>query len=51
MIELLVMEKKMELENALKSGIVLLDGAMGTQLMDTDLPSGRRISRHNTGNS
>jgi 5-methyltetrahydrofolate--homocysteine methyltransferase len=49
MIELLVMEKKMELENALKSGIVLLDGAMGTQLMDTDLPSGIPTSCYNVG--
>ena len=41
------MEKKMELENALKSGVVLLDGAMGTQLMDTDLPSGIPTSCYN----
>jgi 5-methyltetrahydrofolate--homocysteine methyltransferase len=49
MIDLSVMEKKMELENALKSGIVLLDGAMGTQLMDTDLPSGIPTSCYNVG--
>lgn len=30
----------MELENALNSGIVLCDGAMGTQLINTSLPSG-----------
>ncbi|MBL7185643.1 MAG: homocysteine S-methyltransferase family protein [Phycisphaerae bacterium] len=39
----------MELENALKSGIVLLDGAMGTQLMDTDLPSGIPTACYNVG--
>jgi 5-methyltetrahydrofolate--homocysteine methyltransferase len=49
MIDLSVMEKKMELENALKSGIVLLDGAMGTQLMVTDLPSGIPTSCYNVG--
>ena len=49
MTDLLVMEKKMELENALKSGIVVLDGAMGTQLMDTDLPSGIPTSCYNVG--
>jgi 5-methyltetrahydrofolate--homocysteine methyltransferase len=32
--------KKMELKNALNSGIVLCDGAMGTQLINTGLPSG-----------
>ncbi|MHC4433723.1 MAG: homocysteine S-methyltransferase family protein [Planctomycetota bacterium] len=37
----------MELENALNSGVVLLDGAMGTQLMDTDLPSGIPTSCYN----
>lgn len=40
-------EKKMELEKALENGIVLLDGAMGTQLMDTDLPSGIPTSCYN----
>ncbi len=30
----------MELKNALNSGIVLCDGAMGTQLINTGLPSG-----------
>jgi len=30
----------MELKNALNSGIVLCDGAMGTQLINTSLPSG-----------
>jgi 5-methyltetrahydrofolate--homocysteine methyltransferase len=41
------MEKKMELENALNSGMVLLDGAMGTQLIDTDLPSSIPTSCYN----
>ncbi|UCE49997.1 MAG: homocysteine S-methyltransferase family protein [Phycisphaerales bacterium] len=37
----------MELENALASGTLLLDGAMGTQLMETDLPSDIPTSCYN----
>jgi 5-methyltetrahydrofolate--homocysteine methyltransferase len=40
MVTLLITGKKMELKNALNSGIVLCDGAMGTQLINTGLPSG-----------
>jgi methionine synthase I (cobalamin-dependent) len=40
MVTLLIIRKKMELKNALKSGVVLCDGAMGTQLINTGLPSG-----------
>ena len=40
MVALLIMGKKMELKNALNSRIVLCDGAMGTQLINTSLPSG-----------
>ena len=37
----------MELENALTSGTLLLDGAMGTQLMETGLPSDIPTSCYN----
>lgn len=39
----------MEFKKAMESGIVLLDGAMGTQLMDADLPSGIPTSCYNVG--
>lgn len=45
--DLSVTEKQMELENVLTSRTMLLDGAMGTQLMETNLPSDVPTSCYN----